>query len=239
MIWSLEWRAALAARRLFTLNVVVPFALVAPVALGGAPRTHAAMVYALLIAFFGTFGGAIPLVRDAESGLLSRIVLAGVEPARLLAGRVAAAAAIDLVQLLPSLALVAAMAGAPATASVPLLAVAAAIALVAANTLGIWIAALARSIAEAALLGAALALLTLHLSGVFRAPLPGSAAAAVEPWLPFHALHAALRAVTGTGVVTAARAALGPALATTLIALALTAGAARVIAASLARASRT
>ena len=28
MIWSLEWRAALAARRLFALNTVVPFALV-------------------------------------------------------------------------------------------------------------------------------------------------------------------------------------------------------------------
>lgn len=239
MIWSLEWRAALAARRLFTLNVVVPFALVAPVALGGAPRAHAAMVYALLITFFGTFGSAIPLVRDAESGLLGRIVLAGVAPARLLAGRVAAAAAIDLVQLLPSLALIAAAAGAPARASVPLLGVAAAIALVAANALGIWVAAVARSIAEAALLGAVITLLVLHLSGVFRAPRAGSAAAAVEPWLPFRALHAALRAIAGTGDDAAARAALGPALATTLLALAVTAGAARVLAASLARASRT
>ena len=78
MIWSLEWRAALAARRLFALNTGVPFALVAAVALGGAPRVHAAMVYTLLIAFFGTFGGAIPLVRDAESGLFGRLVLAGV-----------------------------------------------------------------------------------------------------------------------------------------------------------------
>jgi hypothetical protein len=239
VIWSLEWRAAFAARRLFALNTVVPFTLVAAVALGGAPRAHAAMVYALLIAFFGTFGGAIPLVRDAESGLFGRLVLAGVPPARLLAGRIAAAAAIDLLQLLPSLALIAATAGAPALTSVPLLGAAAAIALVAANTLGVWVAAAARSIAEAALLGAVVTLLALHLSGVFRTPVAESAAAAVEPWLPFRALHAALRAVAGTGDAAAARAAFAPALATTLLALVLTGGAARIIAASLARATRT
>ena len=46
-----------------------------------------------------------------------------------------------------------------------------------------------RSLAETALFSAVMALLLLHLSGVFRTPLPDSSWALVEALSPFQALH--------------------------------------------------
>jgi hypothetical protein len=198
VIWSLEWRIALRSRRLFAFNVLVPLLLVVPVAFGGAPRQHAAMVYALLIMFFGTFGGAIPLVRDAEKGLLARVARTGTSRYALVLERVLANATIDLVQLAPSIAaIVIADASTPA-ATLALLA-AAACALVAANAIGVWTAAFGRSIAEAALFSAVVALLAAHFSGVFRIPAPGSFGDIVQPLLPFTWLHAAARVATNLG----------------------------------------
>ncbi|MGH7464670.1 MAG: hypothetical protein ACREK1_05805, partial [Longimicrobiales bacterium] len=102
MIAALELRIALAQKRLFILNTTVPLALVLPIAVGGAPRVHAAVVFTLLVTFFGVFGQAIPLARDAERGLTARYLLAGVSPRGFLAERIIAHAALDFVQLTPA-----------------------------------------------------------------------------------------------------------------------------------------
>jgi hypothetical protein len=198
VIWGLEWRIALRSRRLFAFNVLVPLLLVVPVAFGGAPRQHAAMVYTLLIVFFGTFGGAIPLVRDAERGLLARVARTGISRQALVLERVLASASIDLVQLSPSIAAVVIAHGSTPSAAASLFA-AAACALVAANALGVWTAAFGRSIAEAALFSAVVALLAVHFSGVFRMPAPGSFGDIVQPLLPFTWLHAAARVASNLG----------------------------------------
>ena len=65
----------------------------------------------------------------------------------------------------------------------------------AANLLGCWVAAAARSVAEAALFAAVAALLLLHGAGTFRTPMPGSTGAAIEVWVPFRLLHESLLAV--------------------------------------------
>ena len=187
LVAAMEWRVALARRRLLLLNVVVPLILVTPIAAGAAPAFHAAAVYTVLFALFGTFGSAIPLVRDAETGLFSRVIRAGVEPSSYLIQRAAAGSTIDAVQLMPALAV--ATVGSASTGGFLAAALTLWGSLWVANLLGNLVAAVARSLAETALFGAVAALLMLHFSGVFRTPSPGSFWASVEAASPFQALH--------------------------------------------------
>jgi ABC-2 type transport system permease protein len=199
-VWRLEWRRALRRRRLFVLNLAIPLLLVVPLALGGAPPFHAAAALAVLFVLFGTFGSAIPLLRDAEVGMLRRLLLAGGVEARILGERVLAGTALDTVQLAPSLVVVLlAWGGEPAAwmIALPLLFAT----LLVANLVGVWVAALARSLAEGALFAAVVSLFLLHGSGVFRDARPGGVASFLESALPYGGLHALLLGVgTGTGV---------------------------------------
>lgn len=199
MIAVLEFRVALAQRRLFILNTIVPLALVLPIALGGAPRFHAAVVFTLLVTFFGVFGQAIPLARDAERGLTARFFLAGVSPRGFFGERIAAHALLDGVQLAPALLVIALSYQAGGRAFAGLVA-AALLALVTANAIGVLIASMARSIAEAALFSSIVALFGLHAAGVFRAPVPGSFADQVRAAVPFARLHQTMQGVLGVNV---------------------------------------
>lgn len=207
--WTVEWKRAFARPRLLGSNLVIPLLLVAPVALGGAPAAHAAAVYAVLFVLFGTFGAAVPLVRDGQSNLLTRFALTGVSPGGLLLQRAGAGALLDLLQLFPSV-LVVCVAG-EGLGNAPGLVLVLGAGLLVANLLGFWVAALARSVAETALFSAVSALLLLHASGVFRTPSPGSRGATVEALSPFAALHELLLGVEGSGA--ASSAAFYPALA--------------------------
>lgn len=193
--WVVEWRRALSRRRLLVLNLGIPLLLVAPVALSGAPAAHAAAVYAVLFVLFGTFGAAVPLVRDGRSGLVTRLVLTGVPPGRLLVQRAGAAAVLDLLELLPCVLLIALTGRGIGSAAVLLLTLGGT--LLVANLLGFWVAALARSVAETALFSAVSALLLLHASGVFRTPTPDSVGALLEAGAPFTALHEILLRIEG------------------------------------------
>ncbi|HEX7050456.1 MAG TPA: ABC transporter permease, partial [Longimicrobiales bacterium] len=191
VVWGIEWRIAGARRRLFALNTAIPLVLVLPVALGGAPAGHAAAVYAVLFVLFGTFGAAIPLIRDAGDGILRRIALTGLPPRHLLGERLLAQTLLDTAQLLPALAVIATTGHADTATLLALPAILGA-ALIAANALGTCIAALARSLAETALFAAVAALLALHGAGVFRTPTPGSVGAWIERAIPFRYLHETL-----------------------------------------------
>ena len=192
LIAVMEFRIALARPRLVVLNVMVPVVLVLAISLGGAPGFHAAAVYTVLFTLFGTFGSSIPLVRDAESGLFGRIIRAGVPPSHFLIERAAGGSAIDALQLLPALTIA-------TFGSISLNEWTRAVLVLwssvwIANLLGNLVAAVARSLAETALFSAVTALLLLHLSGVFRTPLPQSSWAAVEALSPFQTLHETLLA---------------------------------------------
>jgi uncharacterized membrane protein len=202
---QLEWRMSLGRRRTLLLGAGIPLLLVLPVTFGGAPPFHAAAVFTVLFTLFGTFGSAIPLVRDAETGILKRLALTGTPAGALLTGRVLAAAATDLLQLLPAL-LILLLAPAATTNFTSLsnifrnaatLVAALAATLIVANAIGTWVAAAARSIAEAALFAAVTVLFGLHAAGVFRAPAPGSVWERLEPLLPFHPLHQSILQVLG------------------------------------------
>jgi len=193
LVFGLEWRVALARRRLFLLNVAIPLLLTVPVAVSGAPAVHAAAVYAVLLVLHPTFGSAVPLVRDAEEGLLARVLRGGVGPSGLLLGRTAAGAVVDILQLLPALLVAWGGLGARSEA-LPVLLAATAAALGTANWVGVVVAAAARSVAETALFAAVAGLLLLHASGVFRTPVSGSVGAGLEAASPFRLLHEALLA---------------------------------------------
>ncbi len=188
MIWAAEWQLALRRPRLLVLNVGIPLLLVLPIALGGAPPFHAAAAYAVLFVLFGTFGSAIPLLRDAEGGILRRLLLAGGSGPAILLPRIVVGTLLDTLQLLPA-ALVILMLGG-ASGRVWLLLIPTLVGtLLTANLVGVWIAAVARSLAEGALFAAVVSLFLLHGSGVFRTARPGSPGAALESVLPFGPVH--------------------------------------------------
>jgi hypothetical protein len=204
LVWRLEWLRAFRRPRLFRLNIIIPLLLIVPIALGAAPPAHAAAVYVVLFILFGTFGAAIPALRDAEHGLIRRLALSALDARQLLLARAAANGCVDGVQLLPALGIIVVTGGgSPVTA----LWLAAALlgSLTFANLIGLWLAALARSVAEGALFAAVTALLLLHASGVFRTPLPGSIGAWVELYAPYRALHELLlggQSIQAHGLVT-------------------------------------
>jgi ABC-2 type transporter len=197
LVAGLEFGRAMQRRRLFLLNVLIPLAVTVPIAFSGAPAHHAVAVYAVQFILFGTFGAAIPALRDAETGIMSRLRATALAPTPLLLGRSAAGAGLDLIQLMPSVAviLLATHAGPSAWFAVHAVLLAS---LFIANNVGLWVAAIARSVAEGALFAAVAALLLLHASGVFRTPLPGSIGAAFERVAPFRALHEAILAAGTT-----------------------------------------
>lgn len=193
-VLAAEWENAARRRRVAVLSTVVPLLLVGAVALGGAPAPHATLVFTVLFTFFGTFGAAVPWARDAERGWLRRLALAGIPLPSLAAQRLVAWAAVDLIELAPTLLLLVVVYGADAGDAARLL-VAVAAGLLAANALGLLVAAVARSLAETALLASVAALLLLHAAGVFRVPAPGSPAAALARAVPFAYMHGAIGAV--------------------------------------------
>jgi len=188
LVWQLEWQRALRRKRLFRLNVIIPLLLVTPIAFSSAPRAHAAAVYTVLFALFGTFGAAIPALRDGEQGLIRRIAQTRLDMRAVLLARGLAGGVIDSLQLMPALLVIVIATDIPISAA-GLLVIALVASLVFANLFGLAVAALARSVGEGALFAAVTTLLLLHASGVFRTPQAGSIGARVEPFAPYRALH--------------------------------------------------
>lgn len=187
-VWRLEWGIVRSRPRRLTWSVSVPVLLLVPVAMSGAAPAHRATVYALFVVFFGLFGAAAPVVRDAERGWVERVLLTGCGVRSWLLERTAAHSLQDLLQLAPALGAVIWLEGG-ARGALPAASVAAGalLALVTANLVGTVVAAAVRSLAEGALACAAVGLAALHLAGAFRPPAPGTwqeAAAAVSPFLP-------------------------------------------------------
>ncbi|HUF76143.1 MAG TPA: ABC transporter permease [Longimicrobiales bacterium] len=194
-VWWLEWRLALTDVRRFVLSALVPLLIAASVATGVAAPAPAAGVYLVIFVSFAVFGSALPLRWDGERGLAGRIVRGGVPAGRYLLSRAAAGAAIDLVQLTPALVVAAVVAGGSAAAFLEAFA-ALAVALWLGGLVGVFAAAISRSLAETGLVAALAVLVLAHSSGVFEDPAPGSALAMLEALSPFRVLHESLLEMT-------------------------------------------
>ena len=134
----------------------------------------------------------------ATNGLLRRYVLTGAHPGGLLLQRLFATAALDLIELAPSVLVIAAARGSSAS-QLAIVGPAMVLGLLAANALGALTAALSKSVAEGALFSAVAALLLLHWAGTFRTPVSGTWQAMLEVWNPFRPLHESLLAAAGAG----------------------------------------
>lgn len=194
-VWSLQWRLALARKRVFILNFVVPLSLVLPVATGAVPPAAAAGVYIVLFAAFAVFGSAIPLRWDGQRGMSARVVRAGVGASNYLLQRAAAGALLDILHLTPALLLVAIAAGASPGDVLVIVPALAATAWVC-GLVGVIVAATSRSLTENALFAAVSVPLLAHMSGVFRTPDTGSYQGLLESASPFRALHEGLLDMT-------------------------------------------
>lgn len=194
-VWSVQWRLALARKRVFILNFVVPLTVVLPVATGAVPPGAAAGVYVVLFAAFAMFGSAIPLRWDGQRGMSARVVRAGVGASNYLLQRAVAGALLDTLQLTPALLLAALAVGAsPRDVLVVLPALAATVWVC--GLVGIIVAATSRSVTETALFAAVTVPLLAHMSGVFRTSAQGSYQALLEDGSPFRALHEGLLDMT-------------------------------------------
>jgi hypothetical protein len=197
-VWHLAWQSAFARRRLFMWNIAVPALLLTPVALSDAAAPHRTAVFGVFFVFFATFGSSIPAVRDTRSGWIDSVFLTGYRRWRWFGETSLAGTTLDFLQLAPVALLLVWTAGGATPAGVASLAVGMLGALMTANVVGIVIAALVRSLAEAALVSAATSLLLLHFAGFFRTPTPGWTGA-VAAWMPYRPLREALAAVQSPG----------------------------------------
>jgi hypothetical protein len=194
-VWSLQWRLALTRKRVFILNFVVPLTVVLPVATGAVPPEAAAGVYVVLFAAFAVFGSAIPLRWEGQRAMSARVVRAGVGASNYLLQRAAAGALLDTLQLTPALLLAAVAVGAsPGDVLVVFPALAATVWV--SGLVGVIVAAASRSLTETSLFAAVSVPLLAHMSGVFRAPAPGSYQELLESGSPFRALHEGLLDMT-------------------------------------------
>jgi len=192
----MEWRSALARRRLFAWNTAVPILLLAPVALSAAAAPHRTAVFGVFFVFFATFGSAIPTVRDAQAGWLDTIFQSGYPRGRWLTETVVAGTALDFLQLLPVMLILVSTSGRADLDTVATLFLALLFTLAFANLLGPFLAAAVGSLAEAAMVSAATSLLLLHFGGFFRtSTAPWSVR--VAAWVPYRPLREALAAVQG------------------------------------------
>jgi hypothetical protein len=189
-LWTREWLVALGRPRALVLRVAIPLALAVPLVAGGAPTFWAAMLVTVLCAMVGAVGSGMTLARARASGLLSRLAVTPRPPERAVGSWIAASTAIDALQLLPALGVVAAGGGTPAWW--PALAVSALAVLLVANVLGCALAVAAGGPAEVLLDVAVVLAPLLYLAGIFTGVPREGWRATVATLDPFSHLQSAL-----------------------------------------------
>jgi len=186
-IWQRELIEFEQRRRALVVKLLFPLLIALPLVYSRAAGVYAAM---------GALGSGAVLSRERAIGLNVRYRLLPRRPAAVLLERVAAGAAIDLVQMLVVLVLIA-FRQPTRLAWLPAILLAAAGVLAACNVLGAWASSLTRSPGEVMLAVLLPLLPALYLSGVFTAP-AAPLLAAISRLLPFTYLHdALLGALTG------------------------------------------
>jgi ABC-type multidrug transport system permease subunit len=182
--------------RALAIKAGLPLALAAVLVAGHAPTFWAGMLLTVLVAMVGAVGTAVTVSRARDAGFLTRLAATPGSRPRLLAGWVLAAAAVDVLQLLP-VAVAAGLTGGAGIAELAVLVTVLAATLVVTNVLGSLITLAAASAAEVLLDVVVVLAPLLYLGGLFTGvPADGwrSWAAALDP---FSHLHSAFIGVLG------------------------------------------
>jgi hypothetical protein len=178
------------------MRVAVPLLLAVPLVSGGAPTFWAGMLLTVLVAMVGAVGSGMTLARARSGGHLARLAVTPDPAWRSTGAWVLAAAAVDGVQLLPALIVVAAGGGAgPAGLGALLLCTGAT--LLVANVLGCALAILAGGAAEVLLDVAVVLAPLLFLGGLFTGVPRQGWRFTVARLDPFSHLHSSLIGALG------------------------------------------
>ena len=196
--WQKELLEASRGRRAVALKFLLPLILLAPLALGTVPASVKAIGFAVAVLFIGVFGSSVRLIHLRDSRMLERMAVLPVPPHALAGEYILASAFLDGVQLLVPLVLLIATGGySISSATMILLAYPAA--LIGANALGVFVAALSASAAEGHLFAVLSVIGAAGLSGA----IPGTEASWSSWLLPFGPFAATLRASVGATSLTA------------------------------------
>ena len=189
-IWQRELIEFAQRRRALVIKLVFPLLVAIPLVLGGAPPIYAAMGITMLAAIIGALGSAAVLSRERQSGLSLRYRTLPVNPGRLLIERLGTSAAIDFIQLLPVLVLIAIRhpLGYPWW---PAMVMGTAAVVLIGNLLGALASTMTSSPGEVMLFVVIPLLPLLYLSGVF-APVEQPILVVISRLLPYGYLHEAL-----------------------------------------------
>jgi len=194
-VWQRELVEFAQRRRALVIKLVFPLLVAVPLVLSSAPATYAATALTMLVAIVGPLGAGAVLSRERQNGLILRYRTLPVTPGRLLIERLATNAAIDFLQVLPALLLIALRHPAQLAWWPPLLLSVAAVLLIG-NLMGAVASTLSDSPGEVMLYVIIPLLPLLYLSGVFT-PLSQPVLLVASRLLPFSYLHESLLGALG------------------------------------------
>ncbi|MEO6798212.1 MAG: ABC transporter permease [Candidatus Dormibacter sp.] len=194
-VWQRELLEFYQRRRAMVIKLLFPLFIAIPLLFTHAPVIYVAMALTMLITIIGALGAGAVLTRERLVGLTVRYRTLPVTPGRLLLERLTVNAAIDFLQLIPVLLLVA-VRYPNSIAWWPALLLTSMAALLVGNLLGAVASVLSDSPGEVMLYIFIPLLPVLYLSGVF-APLTEPALLVVSRFLPFSYLHEALLGALG------------------------------------------
>ena len=194
--WKKDVALFFSRRFALVLKMLYPMAIIVPVAVSGMPAKYAAAVIGIVAVMAGTFGAGESLTIDINDGILVRVALTPLSPYRIVFEILAVNAVLDLVQLLPALLIVYVLNPAPPVwvlaATFSVLAT-----LVAANSIGVFIANFTSSPADVLLYATAILFPLIYVSGFFRNQNPDGVLAFLRDFVPFAYMNDALKTVFG------------------------------------------
>jgi ABC-2 type transport system permease protein len=184
------------------IKMLYPLAIIGPVAASDIPAQYAAAVIGIVAVMAGTFGAGESLTTDLNDGILVRVSLTPLSPYRIVFEVLAVNAVLDFLQLLPALLVVFLLHPVPLVwvlaACVALFAT-----LVAANSIGVFIANFTSSPADVLLYATAILFPLIYLSGFFRNQNPEGLLLTLRGFIPFAYANDALKTVFGLTTRTA------------------------------------
>src|ERR687896_473233 len=200
--WKMDVALFFGRKFALGLKFLYPLALIIPVAASGIPGQYAAAVIGLVAIMAGTFGAGETLTSDLNDGILARVALTPLSPRKLIFQILAVNAVLDFIQLTPALLIVYVLNPAPPAwvlaATFSIFAT-----LVAANSIGVFIANFTSSPADVLLYATAILFPLIYVSGFFRNQNPDGVFAFLRDFVPFAYANDALKYLFGLTTGTA------------------------------------
>src|SRR5918993_254282 len=194
--WKKDVALFFGRRFALVLKFLYPLALIVPVAASGIPGQYAAAVIGIVAIMAGTFGAGETLTSDLNDGILARVALTPLSPRKLVFQILAVNAVLDFIQLSPALLIVYILNPAPPawilSATFSVFAT-----LVAANSIGVFIANFTSSPADVLLYATAVLFPLIYVSGFFRNQNPDGVLAFLRNFVPFAYANDAIKYVFG------------------------------------------